>query len=139
MWEHNVSRNNPTNVVAPANFFVWREEKDVFEELAAVTWFSQALTGTEMPERVGAMAVNANFFPLLGVRPHLGRFFLPEEDDPTSTARPAVLSYAFWTQRFGAEENGSGSRTTSGSTRGSSALCTTSSWSHFRLTTPKNW
>jgi len=25
VWEHNVSRDNPTNVVAPANFFVWRE------------------------------------------------------------------------------------------------------------------
>ena len=105
VWEHNVPRDNRTNVVAPANFFVWREDTDVFEELAAVTWFSQALTGTEAPERIGAVAVNANFFPLLGVRPYRGRFFLPEEDDPSSTARPAVLSHSFWLQRFGGDEN----------------------------------
>lgn len=105
VWEHNIPRDNLTNVVAPANFFVWREDTDVFEELAAVTWFSQSLTGTETPERVGAVAVNASFFPLLGLRPHLGRFFLEEEDDPTSTARPAVLSYAFWLQRFGGADD----------------------------------
>jgi putative ABC transport system permease protein len=47
VWEHNVPRDNRTNVVAPANFFVWRDDTEVFEELAGVTWFSQALTGTE--------------------------------------------------------------------------------------------
>lgn len=104
VWEENLPRDITTNVVAPANFFVWREETSSFDDLAAVTWFSQALTGTEEPERVGVVAVNASFFPILGVRPHAGRFFLPEEDDAASTARPVVLGYAFWQRRFGGEE-----------------------------------
>ena len=104
VWEHNVPRDNRTNVVAPANFFVWRDDTDVFSDLAAVTWFSQTLTGTEDAQRVGALAVNANFFPLLGVQPYRGRFFTPDEDDPASTARPVVLGYAFWRDRFGAND-----------------------------------
>jgi len=105
VWERNIPRDNPTNVVAPANFFVWREETSSFEDLAAVTWFSQALSGTEEPERVGAVAVNASFFPILGVRPYRGRFFLPEEDNAASTERPIVLSYAFWQRRYGGDED----------------------------------
>jgi len=105
VWEHNVPRDNRTNVVAPANFFAWRDDTEVFEELAAVTWFSQALTGAEEPERVGAMAVNANFLPMLGIRPYRGRFFVPDEDDPASTARPVVLGHGFWLRRFGGEED----------------------------------
>ena len=105
VWERNIPRDQPTNVVAPANFFVWREDTSSFEDLAAVTWFSQALTGTEEPERVGAVAVNASFFPILGLRPHIGRFFLAEEDDAASTARPVVLGYAFWQRRYGGGED----------------------------------
>ncbi|MCG8467577.1 MAG: ABC transporter permease [Gemmatimonadetes bacterium] len=108
VWEHNIPRDNRTNVVAPANFFVWREDTSVFEELAAVTWFSQALTGTDEPERVGTVAANWNLFPALGVQPHRGRFFTADEDDPASTARPVVLSHAFWTQRYGGDESAIG-------------------------------
>jgi putative ABC transport system permease protein len=105
VWEHNLPRDNRTNTVAPANFFVWRDDTDVFSDLAAVTWFSQSLTGTDEPERLGALAVNANFFPMLGVRPHRGRFFSPDEDDAASTARPVVLGYAFWQRRYGGDED----------------------------------
>ncbi|MDX1396791.1 MAG: ABC transporter permease, partial [Gemmatimonadota bacterium] len=104
VWEHQVQRDQRTNVVAPANFFAWRDETELFSDLAAVTWFSQTLTATDEPERVGALAVNANFFPMLGVQPHLGRFFTPDEDDPTSTARPLVLGYGFWQRRYGGDE-----------------------------------
>ena len=109
VWEHNVPRDNRTNVVAPANFFVWRDDTELFSELAAVTWFSQTLTGTEDAQRVGALAVNWNFFPLLGVQPHRGRFFTADEDDPASTARPVVLGYAFWRDQFGAADEVLGS------------------------------
>ena len=59
VWEHNVPRDNRTNVVAPANFYVWRDDTELFSDLAAVTWFSQTLTGTEDAQRVGALAAAA--------------------------------------------------------------------------------
>jgi hypothetical protein len=39
--------------------------------------------------------VTANFFPLLGVQPLIGRGFLPEEDRPQAN-KVVVLSYPLW-------------------------------------------
>ena len=46
---------------------------------------------------------SANYFSVLGLRPTLGRFFLPEEDR-TPLANPViVVSYAFWTAKLGSD------------------------------------
>src|SRR5262245_22873566 len=50
-------------------------------------------------------AVSANFFHMLGLRPEVGRFFLPEEDLVDGRDVVAVLSYALWTGEFGADPN----------------------------------
>jgi putative ABC transport system permease protein len=103
VWEQNIPRDNPTNVVSGANFITWREENTVFEDLAAITWVSQNLVGDEEAERVGVVAVNASFFPLLGVNAAVGRVFLPEEDQPGDGARPVLLSHGYWQRRFGGD------------------------------------
>jgi predicted permease len=51
-------------------------------------------------ERVMGRAVSGNFLQLLGVRPVLGRFFLPEEDSVEGRNPVAVISYGFWTRHF---------------------------------------
>src|SRR6185295_9560297 len=43
----------------------------------------------------------ANFFPLLGVRPSLGRFFRDDEDRVPGRDRVAVLSDDLWRAWFG--------------------------------------
>jgi putative ABC transport system permease protein len=103
VWEHNIPRDNPTNVVSGANFVTWRDENTVFEDLAAITWVSQNLVGREDAERVGVVAVNAGFFPMLGVNAAVGRVFLPEEDQPGEGARPALLSHGYWQRQFGGD------------------------------------
>ena len=45
----------------------------------------------------------ADFFPLLGVRPYLGRFFGVHEDRPGSAQRVVVLSYDLWRTRFASD------------------------------------
>jgi predicted permease len=52
-------------------------------------------------ERVFAMLVSGNYFEVVGTRPAFGRFFLPDEDAVVGTHPVAVLSYDFWTRRFG--------------------------------------
>lgn len=85
---------------APANFLEQRAENDVFTQLAAVNGksFNLAEPG-QPPERVGGLQVTADWFPLLGVAPALGRVFTPEEDRPGSNA-VAVLEHQFWQRRF---------------------------------------
>lgn len=50
-------------------------------------------------ERIRVHLVSPNFFSSLGVHAHLGRVLT--DDDERAAARNAVLSYAFWSRRFG--------------------------------------
>ena len=45
-------------------------------------------------------SATADFFPLLGVRPARGRFFLPDEDDTARPAHVVVLGDALWRTQF---------------------------------------
>jgi putative ABC transport system permease protein len=53
------------------------------------------------PEHIFAELVTGNYFSTLGIRPALGRFFLPGEDSAPGAHPVAVLNYATWQQRFG--------------------------------------
>jgi putative ABC transport system permease protein len=55
------------------------------------------------PERVLAVRATASLLPLLGVRPWLGRGFSVAEAARGGDRRVAVLSYALWRRRFGAD------------------------------------
>jgi predicted permease len=46
--------------------------------------------------------VSANYFDMLGVRMHMGRTFLPEEEDYTSPRAVAIISERLWREYFGA-------------------------------------
>src|SRR5262245_34857644 len=88
-----------------AAFLHYRQHNTVFERLAAFNWtsFSLAETG-QTAERKTGMLVTADFFPILGLQPQLGRVFTDEDERPS--ALPAVvLSHGFWMQRFGGDPN----------------------------------
>lgn len=57
-----------------------REQQQSFEQLAAIRSGGWTLAGTVEAARIPSARVSAEFFPVLGVKPVLGRVFLPEED-----------------------------------------------------------
>jgi len=59
--------------------------------------------GDETPERVYAQLVSGNFFEVLGVRPALGRAFLPEEDKTPGERPMIVLGHDLWQRHFGGD------------------------------------
>jgi predicted permease len=82
------------------NFLDWLRENRSFSDLAAYRGDNFNLTGVGDPERVSAEMLSASFFPLLGVKPVLGRAFRPEEDQ--LGAGPVVaISEGLWKRRFG--------------------------------------
>jgi predicted permease len=86
--------------ISRLNFVDYREQAAVFSDLALVAAINLSLSGAQ-PEAVDGLMVSARYFDLLGVRPVLGRGFLPEED---RIARPVVvLGYGLWQRRFGSD------------------------------------
>jgi predicted permease len=91
--------------VSAPNYFTWKRDNRVFADLAAVErYVSVNLTGAEEPERVDVIRVTANYFPVVGVAPELGRAFTAEEDRPGHN-HVALLDYRFWERKFGADPN----------------------------------
>ncbi len=88
--------------VAPANFLDWREQSEMFQEIAAYDAWSVNLEGQDEPERVQAMLVSPGFFEILGVDLDSGRAFLPEEEERANRFR-AILGHGLWTRRFGGD------------------------------------
>ena len=94
-WEGNV---------APANYRDLAQRSSTFERLAAFQgrgWDAN-VTGEGKPERLEGCLVTPSFFPLLGMEPLMGRVF-SESEAGSGNIRVAVLSYATWQNRFGAD------------------------------------
>ncbi|MBO0722119.1 MAG: ABC transporter permease, partial [Blastocatellia bacterium] len=102
VWEDRRAAGTPRSDVAPANYADWRVQQSVFEDLAALKYESFDLRGEGQSEKVSAFGVTANFFPLLGIQPVLGRNFTAEEDSP-GAGKAVILSYSLWQQRYGGE------------------------------------
>jgi hypothetical protein len=92
-----------------AAFLDWREQNTVFEDIALTEFDALNLTGQSFPgfgepEKIVGASVTTAFSPLLGVRPLLGRVFLPGEDYPGRDS-VIVLSHQLWQRRFGARSD----------------------------------
>jgi putative ABC transport system permease protein len=80
----------------------WKEQAQIFEQAGSFWNRSATLTGSGDPERLGAARITPEIFPLLGLRPQLGRAF--EEADDSPSAEPvAILGHGLWQRRFGGQ------------------------------------
>jgi putative ABC transport system permease protein len=93
------------------DFLDWRKQSKTMPQMAALNNRSFNLSGVAQPENINGYAVSPNCLSLFGVRPILGRDFLPSEETP-GTAPVALLSYALWQSHFGADPNISGKNLT---------------------------
>jgi putative ABC transport system permease protein len=86
------------------DFTDFREKTRAFSALSEYhsMWF--ILLGRPEPERVQTGVVSDNFFDTLGVKPLLGRAFLPGEDRQ-GAAPVLLLSYNFWQKSFAGDPN----------------------------------
>ena len=103
--ERRDGRTTGLNSVAPQNFRDWERQQQVFESIAAIASASLTLRepGSE-PEELRAQRVSPAFFTVLRAPLALGRPFSPEEE-VEGRHRVAVLSHAFWQERFGGDPN----------------------------------
>jgi predicted permease len=85
--------------ISPPEYFELRERAKSFTDIAAYRATAVNVSDGTRPERVNAVAITANMFNVLGVRPALGSPFPPELDLPN--AEPVViLSNSLWQRLF---------------------------------------
>jgi len=73
----------------------------VFTGLLARFAVPLSISGQGHTERASGELVSGNYFEVLGVTPELGRIFGPEDETAAGANPVAVLSYGYWTSRFG--------------------------------------
>src|SRR5499426_818908 len=102
VWETRRSNPSGQNVINMGNFFDWKEQNRVFEDMAAFGGASVNLTGDGEPEKIPSQIATTNLFNVLGVKPIMGRTFAPEEGKPGQPG-VAVISFGLWQRRFGGD------------------------------------
>src|SRR5215469_3369422 len=85
------------------NYKDYRDRNTVFSGLFVYRVTVSGLTVNNSSQRVWGYLVSGNYFDVLGVKPILGRSFLPEEDQTADSHPVAVISYNCWQHRFGAD------------------------------------
>ena len=98
LYEH--TTNFEKSSISYPNFLDWQRTNSTFASMAAYRHEDFNITGSGEPERVRGGMVSAEFFPILGVKPLLGRLFVRDEDD-LGASPVALLAEGFWQRRFG--------------------------------------
>jgi putative ABC transport system permease protein len=102
IWEHNLTRSRPRNVVNVVNFRGWRDRSTLFDGMGALVQNRATLTGRGEPSELATVVVTANLLDVIGVAPALGRGFAAGEDQDTA-GRTAILSHSLWQRQFGGD------------------------------------
>jgi predicted permease len=92
------------------NYKDYRDRNTVLSGLFVYRVVVSSLTVNNSSQRVWGYLVSGNYFDVLGVKPMLGRAFLPEEDQTPDSHPVAVISYNCWQHRFGGDPSIVGKR-----------------------------
>jgi predicted permease len=102
LWNRSPGLEIAFDWFSTAQFFDIKNGPAGFEDVALAIGANQSLTGDGEPERIGVIRVSSNLLPLFGARARAGRLFTAEDDVP-GRAGTAVLGYATWRRRYGAD------------------------------------
>ena len=86
------------------NFRDWQKENHTLSSLAVYRSYAFSLTGTGEAQQVKGEFLSSDTFPLLGVKPLIGRIFVKGEDE-IGAAPIALLAESLWRRKFGADED----------------------------------
>jgi len=96
------SRNLVDLPLSAPRFEHFRDGQTICESLAGENFFAFTLTGLGDPVQIFGSRLTSNYFDVLGVRPIVGRNFLPEEQEGADVA---LVTENFWKKRLGGDPN----------------------------------
>lgn len=107
LWTDGTEHNDHQGRVSLLNFADWKKQNHSFQDMTVFCGQTFLLGTDGPPERLRSARVPANFLPLVGVQPLLGRAF--SEEEVKRRERVVLLSYGLWQRRFGGSEQVIGS------------------------------
>lgn len=102
LWNQFRLQDTPKAPFSGREFLDLQSQSTTFESLGAAAPQYVSLTGRAEPLELLAGRATASLFPMLGVRPELGRFFTAEED-VLGRNNVALLTHKLWQEQFGAD------------------------------------
>jgi len=75
-------------------------EQEPLVGIAAHRFFQANLSTGDQPRLATGVFVSGGYFPVLGLRPAIGRLLGPEDDRVDGVAESVVLSHAYWQSEF---------------------------------------
>ena len=85
------------------NYIDFRDRNEVLSGLLVSRFVVVSMSRNGNNEKVWGNLVSGNYFDVLGVKPALGRSFLPEEDKTRLSHPVVVISHSLWQTRFGGD------------------------------------
>ena len=86
-----------------ADLLDFRNQSDAFSDLFAYGLSVAGLSANGRPREFAYSSVTGNYFSALGVRPAVGRFFLPGEGETRGSPLLVVLGNSYWQKNFGSD------------------------------------
>ena len=83
-------------------YFMERDAASSFQDIGLWDDGSVTVTGRGEPEQVESLTVTDGTFPVLGVRPELGRLISKEDDTPAGPS-VAMITHRYWQRVFNAD------------------------------------
>ncbi len=82
-----------------------RDQNQVFEGMLAMFPAQVGVQWRNTPSLAKSELVSGNYFSLLGVKPAMGRLFVPDDSATRGASPLVVLSYRYWTQHFASDSS----------------------------------
>jgi putative ABC transport system permease protein len=98
-----VGNNGELAAFSYPNYLDFRDRNEVLSGLLVSRFIYVSLSRGGNNEKVWGDLVSGNYFDVLGVKPALGRTFLPEEDKTRLSNPVVVISHSLWQSRFGGD------------------------------------
>jgi putative ABC transport system permease protein len=106
IYEQAPEGRNDRNPVSAGNYIDWSTRTRSFSTIGAYTLAGPtALTGDGDPTQVVTRAVTPSYFAAYGVRPLLGRAFVPQDTDAGGAV---VITEGLWRRMFGGDSSAVG-------------------------------
>src|SRR5207247_128637 len=102
LWEKFAAQGLERIPVSAPEFLDLEKEAQSYSRIAAFDYRTFNMSGSNMPERISGAVVSPALFPLLGVKPIVGRTF-SEEEQGEGHDDVIVISERLWTRRFNAD------------------------------------